>query len=1062
MSTSDANYFKWDNYIDVLGINLCINFANQLIEKYKKNWKRGTYQNLRKQLESIEQKQKDNHLNISVIGDFSSGKSTFINALLRCELLEEDFMQATTAAATILEYGSKYEIKIEYKNGKNDLYSYSNIEAIRNNISKYTASDYAQDIDTVRICLPAPILNSGIRIIDTPGTDSTKEWHSDVTVRTLRDVSDMSVIIVDATKILPDTLCQFIKDHLFDILPRCVFLLNKFDRIRPKERKRTVKYVSTKLKSDFSLDNGVVLPFTALGVREAFVDNAEESLKESELIKLSLESEKRLIAFAAEQRGIVQAKKLLALMSTIYGDLSTCIAKIDQDLQAELRVLEASRDTDFSVFIAEQKIERKANIRRRIQILCDDLDSDMRQQKSDSIRAIESSIDYCDYPESLKSYFDDNFTSKYADEARKIINKIIGIEAIFRKYFSEEIKAFQDAFSKKFIDLNLLSIQFKPTNSFNFNLDTVVSINIDEVKEYVKNKVIGAIGSTVYGGTLGATVGTIICPGIGTFIGGLIGGAAGRAAAVSGLDEVKGKVKSKVTPALSGYFDDVIDGCHASLNKCTNDVSRCIENEIDTYHKTYKAYIESKIRDWNTKRNGIVQQISAIEQDKMTLNSNKSKLHAISDKLQHQQIQAITLDIKDSDDTTDDNGAVIVPIIPPVSKKAVSKTVKKADLAIVAPAIHFTDEKVIPKIVKKDAQAIVAPVVTSPDKEATHKIVKKNEQAAIAPVVSPVDKKAVSKVVNKKDTTCIMPGEASFMKAEKLRTDKKYSEAFNIYMDVAKQGHPGASYWLGWCFNYGFGVKRSLSEARKHYEQAVTQATKYAEKGVPGAQYILGQCYELGVGVNKKDLAKAAELYQKAAAQGYTDAINIIKKKEQVAATSAISSTDNKFVSKIVKKNEQVAIAPAVSSVDKKAISKIVKKKDAPCIMPGEASFMKAEKLRTDKKYSEAFNIYMDVAKQGHPGASYWLGWCFNYGFGVKRSLSEARKHYEQAVTQATKYAEKGVPGAQYILGQCYELGVGVNKKDLAKAAELYQKAAAQGYADAVAASSVLSYKNFK
>ena len=60
------------------------------------------------------------------------------------------------------------------------------------------------------------------------------------------------------------------------------------------------------------------------------------------------------------------------------------------------------------------------------------------------------------------------------------------------------------------------------------------------------------------------------------------------------------------------------------------------------------------------------------------------------------------------------------------------------------------------------------------------------------------------------------------------------------------------------------------------------------------------------------------------------------------------------------------------------------------------------------------------------------------------------------------EYAEKGVPGAQYILGQCYELGVGVNKKDLAKAAELYQKAAAQGYADAVAASNVLSYKNFK
>ncbi|MFQ9858028.1 MAG: tetratricopeptide repeat protein [Ruminococcus callidus] len=62
--------------------------------------------------------------------------------------------------------------------------------------------------------------------------------------------------------------------------------------------------------------------------------------------------------------------------------------------------------------------------------------------------------------------------------------------------------------------------------------------------------------------------------------------------------------------------------------------------------------------------------------------------------------------------------------------------------------------------------------------------------------------------------------------------------------------------------------------------------------------------------------------------------------------------------------------------------------------------------------------------------------------------LYAALSYNEAAVKWYTKAAEQECPEAQYELGKCYETGDGVGE-DKAKAAELYRKAAVQGYAEA-------------
>jgi GTPase Era involved in 16S rRNA processing len=69
---------------------------------------------LRKLLDRIKQRQNDPSLYLAVIGEFSSGKSTFINALLRDNLLKTSAL-VTTATSTLLRYGGSLSIRAEFK-----------------------------------------------------------------------------------------------------------------------------------------------------------------------------------------------------------------------------------------------------------------------------------------------------------------------------------------------------------------------------------------------------------------------------------------------------------------------------------------------------------------------------------------------------------------------------------------------------------------------------------------------------------------------------------------------------------------------------------------------------------------------------------------------------------------------------------------------------------------------------------------------------------------------------------------------------------------------------------
>ncbi len=96
----------------------------------------------------------------------------------------------------------------------------------------------------------------------------------------------------------------------------------------------------------------------------------------------------------------------------------------------------------------------------------------------------------------------------------------------------------------------------------------------------------------------------------------------------------------------------------------------------------------------------------------------------------------------------------------------------------------------------------------------------------------------------------------------KLGLSVNFQKAFKLYKKAMKQGHVGALYNLGWCFENGLGVEKNLYKAVDCYFAA-------GKLGLLEAQWRVGVFHREGLGV-EKNLLTAFEWLERAAKSGHT------------------------------------------------------------------------------------------------------------------------------------------------------------------------------------------------
>lgn len=130
-----------------------------------------------------------------VIGEFSRGKSSLVNALMGIELLSSA-QEATTAINTFVRQmpadSAQRFIRVHFQDGKpsQDVAWKDGDDSVLEQWStelEKTHADVRKTIDHIEIFLDHPLLAQGLVLIDTPGLQSVVEHHEQVTRRAISE-----------------------------------------------------------------------------------------------------------------------------------------------------------------------------------------------------------------------------------------------------------------------------------------------------------------------------------------------------------------------------------------------------------------------------------------------------------------------------------------------------------------------------------------------------------------------------------------------------------------------------------------------------------------------------------------------------------------------------------------------------------------------------------------------------------------------------------------------------------------------------------------------------------
>ena len=180
---------------------------------------------------------------VAIVGQFSSGKSSFLNALLGSDILPTGVVPVT-AKPTFIKYAPNYMLKILHNDGRDE---YKNIDEL----SAFVDQRHAlKDVKNLTIYAPNEILKK-ISFIDTPGLNSRSDADTYETKMILKEaVALIWISLIDnaARKSELDELNAIPND----LRQNAIALLNQKDKLSDEDIARVLTHANITYSTHFS------------------------------------------------------------------------------------------------------------------------------------------------------------------------------------------------------------------------------------------------------------------------------------------------------------------------------------------------------------------------------------------------------------------------------------------------------------------------------------------------------------------------------------------------------------------------------------------------------------------------------------------------------------------------------------------------------------------------------------------------------------------------------------------------------------------------------------------
>lgn len=240
----------------------------------------------------------DAPLDVAVLGQFKSGKSSLLNALVGSELLPVGVLPVTTVV-TRLSAGKQCAARVTYLDGRVEPIA---VEAVADFVAEGRNPGNRRQVACVDLQTPALSEFDGLRLVDTPGlgsifahnTQSTQEWLPHVAV---------ALVVISADRPLADEdrrLLADVRRHA----PRVAIILSKVDLLSESQRIEVEAFVREGLRREQVGDGTPILPISTRQDTSHWLDNLRANLLLPIATRISAERE---AALRHKLAGVTQA-----------------------------------------------------------------------------------------------------------------------------------------------------------------------------------------------------------------------------------------------------------------------------------------------------------------------------------------------------------------------------------------------------------------------------------------------------------------------------------------------------------------------------------------------------------------------------------------------------------------------------------------------------------------------------------------------------------------------------------------------------------------------------------